>query len=125
MQRNNPNQPGSAGGSRMPPPMQWQGAPLRPPGQPAPQQGPAFGPQLGQTWTDPNNPGVLYYEGFEAGARFSDVAPPRIPPPPPGCPPNPAQQAQMAGQNVVVTQRKEGFLQGGGSGGVDTSCSLQ
>lgn len=81
--------------------------------------------QSGQTWTDPNNPGVLYYEGFEAGARFSDVAPPRIPPPPPGCPPNPAQQAQMAGQNVVVTQRKEGFLQGGGNGGVDTSCSLQ
>lgn len=74
---------------------------------------------------DPSDPNTLHYEGFDAGARFSNLAPPRIPPPPPGVPPNPAQVAHMQGQNVVVTQRKSTWLTGGSNAGVDTKCTLQ
>nr|XP_037275580.1 DAZ-associated protein 2-like [Rhipicephalus microplus] len=79
----------------------------------------------GQVFVDPNDPNTLHYEGFDPGARFSKLAPPRVPPPPPGVMPNPAQLALMQGYNVVVTQRKSNVISGGSSGGVDTSCTLQ
>ncbi|KAL3226271.1 hypothetical protein MRX96_025180 [Rhipicephalus microplus] len=79
----------------------------------------------GQVFVDPNDPNTLHYEGFDPGARFSKLAPPRVPPPPPGVMPNPAQLALMQGHNVVVTQRKSNVISGGSSGGVDTSCTLQ
>ncbi|KAH6925542.1 hypothetical protein HPB50_006890 [Hyalomma asiaticum] len=79
----------------------------------------------GQVFVDPNDPNTLHYEGFDPGARFSNLAPPRVPPPPPGVMPNPAQVALMQGHNVVVTQRKANVISGGSSGGVDTGCTLQ
>ncbi|KAH7972282.1 hypothetical protein HPB52_010821 [Rhipicephalus sanguineus] len=79
----------------------------------------------GRVFVDPNDPNTLHYEGFDPGARFSNLAPPRVPPPPPGVMPNPAQLALMQGRNVVVTQRKANVISGGSSGGVDTSCTLQ
>lgn len=79
----------------------------------------------GRVFVDPSDPNTLHYEGFDAGARFSNLAPPRIPPPPPGVPPNPAQLAHMQGQNVVVTQRKSNWIGGGSNAGVDTQCVLQ
>ncbi|KAH9375921.1 uncharacterized protein LOC144148964 [Haemaphysalis longicornis] len=79
----------------------------------------------GRVFVNPSDPGTLHYEGFDAGARFSNLAPPRIPPPPPGVPPNPAQVAHMQGQNVVVTQRKSNWIAGGSNAGVDTQCVLQ
>lgn len=78
----------------------------------------------GRVFVDPNDPNTLHYEGFDAGARFSSIAPPRIPPPPPGVMPNPAQLAHMQGQNVVVSQKKANVLSGGSSGGLDSSCVL-
>lgn len=78
----------------------------------------------GRTWVNPNDPNTVYYEGFDPGARFTAANPPTIPPPPPGVAPNPAQLAQMQGQNVVVTQRQAGFFEGSPGGGVDTSCVL-
>ncbi|XP_064484098.1 proline-rich protein HaeIII subfamily 1-like [Ornithodoros turicata] len=125
------------GGYAMPPPgapvpggyaMQG-GYPMPPPVAPAPfyPMGgmPGSGmPDTGRAWVDPQNPNTLYYEGFDAGARFTPNNPPSIPPPPPGVAPNPAQMAQMQGQNVVVTQRQAGLLEGPPGGGVDTSCSI-
>ena len=44
---------------------------------------------------------------FDAGARFSSVAPASIPPPPPGVMPTAAQMAAMSGQQVSdVTNSK-------------------
>ena len=54
---------------------------------------------------------------FDAGARFTQYAPPSVPPPPPGCAPNAAQIAAAQGQTVVTTQKKGGFLKGSGDGG--------
>lgn len=79
----------------------------------------------GMAYVDPADPNTVHYEGFDAGARFTNIAPARVPPPPPGVMPNPAQVALMQGRNVVVTQRKSNVLSGGSSGGVDTSCTLQ
>lgn len=86
---------------------------------------PMQGAMQGQVFVDPNDPNTLHYEGFDPGARFSNLAPPRVPPAPPGVMPNPAQVALMQGHNVVVTQRKANVISGGSSGGVDTGCTLQ
>lgn len=64
------------------------------------------------------NSGVVYAQGaFDAGARFSGVAPPRIPPPPPGVAPNAVQQAAAAGHTVVASQRRSNFWTDGAGGG--------
>ncbi|XP_075554213.1 uncharacterized protein LOC142587225 [Dermacentor variabilis] len=104
--------------------------------QPAGYQGPMWnqipvgyqdpmGQMQGQAYVDPADPNTVHYEGFDAGARFTNLAPARVPPPPPGVMPNPAQVALMQGRNVVVTQRKSNVFSGGSSGGVDTGCTLQ
>ncbi len=36
-------------------------------------------------------PGPVVHAQFDAGARFSKIAPPSLPPPPPGVAPTPAQ----------------------------------
>ncbi|XP_077521798.1 uncharacterized protein LOC144132928 [Amblyomma americanum] len=101
------------------PPVVYQQPPMPMMAMPSPMD-----PSTGRVFVDPNDPNTLHYEGFDAGARFSDIAPPRIPPPPPGVMPNPAQVAHMQGQNVVVTQKKANVFSGGTSGGVDSSCVL-
>jgi len=79
--------------------------------------------QYTQQYMAQNYPG---YQGFaqgpvqatyDAGARFSANSPASIPPPPPGVAPNAAQLAAMQGQQVVMNQKKGGFLEGSGSGG--------
>ncbi|CBY08921.1 unnamed protein product [Oikopleura dioica] len=58
---------------------------------------------------------VIVNGGFDAGARFNGNA--SVPPPPPGCAPNAAQVAMTQGANVQISQKKDGFVTGGGGGG--------
>ena len=83
--------------------------------------------QYAQQYMNQNYPGQQAYSPqapvhatFDAGARFSATSPPSIPPPPPGVAPTPAQLAAMQGQQVVISQNKEGFWNG--SGGAGATC---
>jgi len=79
--------------------------------------------QYTQQYMAQNYPGYQNYaQGpvhatYDAGARFSANSPASIPPPPPGVAPNAAQLAAMQGQQVVMNQKKGGFLEGSGSAG--------
>ncbi|XP_059471815.1 DAZ-associated protein 2-like isoform X2 [Neocloeon triangulifer] len=88
---------------------------------PTPFYSPAQYQMQGQHMHNPHNqpttivmPGVAAFDG---GARFNGISQPVVPPAPPGIAPNAAQVAAMSGHNVVLGQKKGGFLTGSSTGG--------
>lgn len=115
--------------NQMPPGSALQGVPI--PGQP-PYNYYSQTPAMGGYAQYPNNmvsqaqlasqyPGPtsnLQHGVYAAGARFGPGAgAPIVPPPPPGYAPNPAQQAAMQGQHVVMTKKENDFFSGGKGAG--------
>lgn len=99
--------------SAVAPPYAAQGQPSLQPLPGPPTQVPGGTPVYGY----PSPQTVVVQGGFDAGARFDANIRPSIPPPPPGCMLHPAQMAAMHGNNVVVTQKKSDFWNGGSDGG--------
>lgn len=124
-------QPGQAApypGQQMPgqmPQYQQPGAPMQMQNAPYPQASGPSGVMAAPTPQHITNqyqvtmqPMPVQQAKFDSGARFSNNAPARIPPPPPGMAANSAQLAAMQGQSVNVNQKKAGFFSGGDGGGV-------